>query len=545
VTARVSVYLPRPQYTLRTETRLVEVTAVVRDRRGRAVGGLQKSDFEVRDRGNRRAITSFTTHTFTPAALEPRRGMSISPVPVVRPRFVGLLFDDLNSQFAEFRYAQLAGVRFVKENLAAGDRVAIFTTNSAQVLPFTSDVSRLVSVIEKLRMQRRIVDSGSCPQMTPFDAYLIYNGLDASAVETKANEARRCLSMPPQGQPGRFSVSQARLSTDPIVRMVLAQATAIWLQARDISLRTLDSIRYIVDYMAAMPGSRMLLLSSGGFLASTLEREQEVLVARALRGEVVINSLDAKGLYTTSDFDMPRGGDAASITRLQQLGSRPKEQTNDALVYLATSTGGLFYHNSNDLDRGFRELGALPEVTYLLGFTPDSVPDGKYHKLSVRLTSARGYSLQARPGYYAMQADTPLSSPERRIDREALLRSSFQEVPVSLAVLPRDPESSGTGLTALLHIDLKQLPFLDQSGARTQKLAFIAALLDEEGTFVAGREGSIDFALKEDTFQKSASEGLNVRAEIEAPAGTYRLRFVVEESVKGGITASNQSVTVR
>src|SRR5450759_903318 len=106
---------------------------------------------------------------------------------------------------------------------------------------------------------------------------------------------------------------------------------------------------------------------------------------------------------------MPRGGDARSIIRQQLLGTRPKEEGNNPLVYLAQSTGGRFFHNSNDLNQGFKELAALPEITYVLGFAPDPVPDGKYHKLSVRLTDANRYSVQARSGYFAIK-EAPVNS---------------------------------------------------------------------------------------------------------------------------------------
>ena len=66
VSARTSPYVPPSQYRLRTEARLVDVGVVVRDKRGRAVSGLQKRDFEIRDEGKNREIKAFTIQTFTP-----------------------------------------------------------------------------------------------------------------------------------------------------------------------------------------------------------------------------------------------------------------------------------------------------------------------------------------------------------------------------------------------------------------------------------------------------------------------------------------------
>ena len=89
----------------------------------------------------------------------------------------------------------------------------------------------------------------------------------------------------------------------------------------------------------------------------------------------VVNCLDAKGLYTADTMEIPYGGDMDSIIYAQSLGVTAKLEGNNAMAYLAASTGGRFFQNSNDLDEGFRTLAALPEYTYLLGFPPDTDPD--------------------------------------------------------------------------------------------------------------------------------------------------------------------------
>ena len=99
---------------------------------------------------------------------------------------------------------------------------------------------------------------------------------------------------------------------------------------------------------------------------------------------MVINSLDAKGLYT-QDMDMPVGGmPIRSRIARQSQGIRPQSESNDTMAILSASTGGLFFQNNNDLDLGLRELGLLPEYSYSLAFAPPGAPDGKYHTLKVR-----------------------------------------------------------------------------------------------------------------------------------------------------------------
>lgn len=92
-------------------------------------------------------------------------------------------------------------------------------------------------------------------------------------------------------------------------QLVKELAERTWQQVRIVSQDTLASIDSVVNDLAKMPGSRMLLLVSSGFLAGTLEREQDQMINRALRAGVVINALDAKGLYAEAPvrpFEQPQ-----------------------------------------------------------------------------------------------------------------------------------------------------------------------------------------------------------------------------------------------
>jgi len=138
----------------------------------------------------------------------------------------------------------------------------------------------------------------------------------------------------------------------------------------------------------------------------------------ALHAGVVINSLDAKGLYTGA-FSAEKGAgghfDDRSVGNMQLIANASKEAPNDALASLAYNTGGLWFHNSNDLDAGFHELGMRPEVSYLLAFSPPEAANGKYHHLKVRLNNPGHNSVQARLGYVAVESRQPEPQPARRI----------------------------------------------------------------------------------------------------------------------------------
>src|SRR5207245_9847638 len=94
---------------------------------------------------------------------------------------------------------------------------------------------------------------------------------------------------------------------------------------------------------------------------------------------------------------------AATAVRTQFVTTEECIQ-NDVLAELADGTGGTFFHNRNDID----QVHAVqqPEVSYLLGFTPQNLKlDGKYHHLKVTLTGKQKWNLQARHGYFAPRGE--------------------------------------------------------------------------------------------------------------------------------------------
>ncbi len=546
----VAWYLPKPAVTIKVETRLVEIGVVVRDSHGHSVGGLAKSDFEVRDEGKRREITAFSVQSLVPAGTAAAHAPSAqgaaptaAPSAEPQPRWVGMVFDDISMPPSDLYNAKAAAKRFLKDGLAANDRVGVFTILRGQVLPFTADAAKIAEAIDKVTLQERKVRSEGCPLFTQYDAYQIANGLDPMALQVKAREYARCS--------GVCGDIYARGSTNPdacpkAVIGVQMMARLLWEEVRLNSQNTFRTLDGIVDFMARMQGTRVILLASSGFLSGTLEFDEGQLVDKALRANVVINSLDAKGLYTMDAPEMGQGSDVRSVTYQQLQGSRPKAALNDAMGDLADSTGGLFFHNSNDLDLGFKELGMQPEVSYLLGVAPE-VLDAKFHRLKVSLTqvglpAARHAIVQARKGYLAAPEkpeeqepfDRGLNAAERRMDKEVFTTSRLEEAPVTVAISSGKSAEGHPNAQLTFHVDIGKVQFHDQDGARAQNFHMIAALLDAQGTFVTGAEAALEFALKEATYQRIAAGGFNAKITLDAPAGSYRLRTVVVEGDENG-----------
>ncbi|HEY9141878.1 MAG TPA: VWA domain-containing protein [Bryobacteraceae bacterium] len=551
IRATTTPYFPKPAYTIKAETRLVEIGVVVRDGNGHPVSGLDKSDFQVWDNGKQHEITVFSVQSLAPAPTAaaapavPRATMGgPAPAPVAaKPRFIALVFDDISMPIGDLFHAKVAAKRFLRSGMAATDRLAVLTTSSGLLLPFTTDKAALSQAIDKvvLRTARKPEERG-CPSFTEYEAYVTANHLDLIVLNEKANEVIGCDRGICQNSGQNTPISPLEPPCGQAIAVAVDRAGWLWEQVQRRSLDTIVTLRDIVDYMAQMNGTRVIALASSGFLAGTLESDRDRVIDHALRANVVINSLDAKGLYT-EDPQVAGMHGKMTIYGLN-LGMRPQDAANGVLAYLAEGTGGSFFHSNNDLDLGFGKLGMQPETSYLLGFTPDP-PDGKYHKLRVSLTENRHDDVQARKGYMAVVAPEDKPAPERRIDREAFSGNQSNDVPVTVTGRPDKLESGRPVARVAFHWDAAKMRFQLQDGARSLKLHIVTALLDDRGDFIAGKESALEFALSESTFARAVSGGLNTSMSLQAPAGRYRLRTVVVEDGEAHISANTQAVELK
>jgi len=549
-------YTP-PQLRLSVQVQLVQLEVVVRDAHGQPVSGLKPSDFEILDEGNPREIAAFSVGTRAgskpaatgaPSSAANPSSSATPPVPTLRSTL--LFFDDLHGAPPELQRAQIAAKQFVKAGLGPGARAAVFAASQGLVLDFTADADALTSAIEKLRPHQRISENGMqpCPRITPYQAYLIDNTTDINALDAAVQEAQQCANHA-QGVPaaGRTRLTTAS-STNPTVMAVKAQASATWQQARQDSITTFEAFDNALALLTRAPGTRVLLMVSTGFLSASLDADREGAVDRAVRAGIVIDALDAKGLWSETPGRVGETEESLPIETFlfetSTIGSR-NDAVNAVMQEFASGTGGLFFHNNNDLVGGFAQLAAVPETTYLIAFRPDEGgAAGKYRKLKVRLTAKSSDYVQTRPGYFAPAAAAPAAAPEvRPLDQQVMAPDVLAQIPIQLTQKVGKTDKGDPTVSLLIHVDLAALKFTQRDGRRVQKLAFVGALLDAGGKLVAAKEGAMDFALKQDTFARLTASGVNAGLTLTAPPGSYRARVVVEDA-DGKLASLNQAVEI-
>jgi VWFA-related protein len=544
--------------TFTSTSNLVSVPVVVRDSKGHAIGNLDIHDFQLFDNGKPQVISRLTLEkTEGPSAAVVPSGQQTTNNPATTPtpppsatppdRFVAYLFDDVHMSLSELAYPRDAAKREIDSSEHTHDRVAIYTTSGQHMQDFTADRDKLHTALTAIGVGNaaaaRTMNQNSCPPLTYYMADQIEKHVMAAWVAAE-DDLMACgqsfggSTLAPDCAPmGLYPLPCPGIDfSKPAIeqsRVALAAKTVILAGDRDTEW-SLDALRIVVGKMASMPGKRSIVLISPGFLVQSERLEEETaLIERAIKANVVIGALDARGLYTS----IP-GGDASERGTIAAAGikvglqSQEVEQQNSVLDTLAAGTGGIFYKGTNDFDEGIARTAAAPEFLYVLAFTPSDLKlDGSYHNLKVTLKDVKGMSLQVRKGYYAgkYSAD-PKEQIKQQIEEAFFSREEIHDLPATLATQFFKLDNGDVKVSAVATIDVKKLTFHKTADRNLNDITVETGIFDDDGNFVTGFEKVVTLKLLDDTLEKRLQSGIAVKSTFTVHPGRYMVRMVVRDT---------------
>ena len=528
--------------TFSSKVSLVMVPVVVRDRAGKAVGNLHQEDFALFDKGKPQVISKFSVERASRAASQPAvpvaEDTAEKPGPPPSPmatHFVAYLFDDVHSDFGNLAQARDAARKQITETIQPTDRIAIFSTSGQTTLDFTDDRDAIQDTLLRLRPRPKSKTASDCPDISYYMADLIVNRNDPTALDAATLDAMSCLRLP----------QEQRSVAEQMARSTAAQV----LSAGDYETRlALTTLKAAIRRISAMPGQRTLVLVSTGFYLLLDHRPEETdVMDSAIRSNVTINTLDARGLYAPPELDASRPGRSYQAQIVISRYLRESAQAEgDVLGELADATGGTWFHNRNDLAEGFRIVAASPEFTYLLGFSPQNLKyDGSYHSLKVNLKTSSGLQLQARRGYYAPKHRMDPNEQAKEEVREALFsREEMKDIPVNLQTQFFKPSDISAKLSILAHVDLKAIRFRKSDGRNRNTLTVVSGVFDRNGILINAIQKTIEMFLKDETFAARLAAGLTIKTSFDVTPGSYVIRLVVRDTEGQMMTAQNGVVQV-
>ena len=534
--------------TFRTKVNLVLVPVVVRDKDGHAIGNLHKEDFSLFDQGKPQAISSFTVETVsgqTAAAAKteavPAEGAlenTAPPNPANMPnRFVVYLFDDVHINQADLIQVRNAAAKYIDESLLPTDRAAIFTTSGRNNLDFTDDRAKLHEALLRLKptpVARSPIPL--CPNISYYEADLIQDKNDPQALQAAILDTFACMNL------DATDPSSLQLATN----MAHATAAQVWTQGDAETRYAILALRDAVRRLSAAPGQRSIILVSPGFLTlPQFQSDKTELIDHAIRANVMISSLNARGVYVIISGEHSPIQSTVGVALKAQYDNATALADDDVLEEISAGTGGVFFHNNNDLLEGFKRVAARPDYVYVLGFSPQNLKlDGHFHGLKITV-NAKKVEIQARRGYFAPQHLTdPAETAKQEIQEAIFSREELRDIPLRLQTQFFKSGEDAARLAVVAHVDVRVLHFRKENGRNLDNLLVASGIFDRNGNLVVGSEKTIEMHLKDQTLETRLNSGITVKSSFDVKPGSYVIRLVVRDSEGELMAAANGAVDI-
>jgi VWFA-related protein len=507
-----------PTPVIKMTTRQVQVSVVVRDKKGHPVEDLKREDFVILDQGQPQEIRYFAIEKSDslepppdlPAGTFSNRATSTGPghAAAMPNALTVILLDGLNTRYFDRGQARKGLVKFVAA-LKPGDRVAVYTlTNQLRVLhDFTTDIGVLKNSLDR---------KGKSPD-------------PATQAESEAVE--------------RFLTE----SISPMIRNFPEQRTPTTMQA----------LRVIAFQLAGIPGRKNLVWLSDGFPLNIGMRanglpgrsyqnfdDDEARTIKALdNAGVAIYPVDARGLIDTFETNpsldptnLPNGRPVSPRRgrAMDQQAQMVIADSKNALQEIADGTGGVAFMDSNDLGTAIRRAVEDSNVSYTISYSPTHNEwEGEFREIKLKVNRS-GVEAHYRKGYYAMP-EQPVDAQARSASLVAAAESPLPSTGLGLTgrLMP-SPSSSSVAVRVV--VAPSEVSFAHGAdGKWSAELSILVVLRDSAGNPAGHIAQTYQMNFPQDRYDQVHKDGVVLNVNVPVAGQPVKARVVVRDAGTGAV----------
>jgi len=421
---------PQQPPVFRASTKLVVVTATVKDKNGKTIEGLTAKDFVITE-DNQPQDIAFVE--FQRLLGEPAPGDALAIAPPIVPAQV----------------PTPAAAPAPTRAQAASDVPSLFQNG---VAPATSDI--------KYRNRRLIVlyfdQSATSPpdQMRVYDAALKY-------ISEKMQPADLIMLMTYGGSAVRvkqdFTDDKAKLRE---VRQLLMygedkdgdgvrdpeiEGTEFGQNDAEFNVfstdRQLSALQTAVRQLRPFPEQKTLVYFASNLSLNGTDNNAQLRATEnaAIQANVTLNPVDARGLVAMAPLgdatQRSPGGVGMFSGQMATAQISRFQRSQDTLYSLAKDTGGKAMFDYNDLSLGIQQAVDAQTSYYIIGYYSTHIAnDGKFRRVKVALANNLEGELAFRQGYYGDKEFAKLSGAERerQLEEAFMLENPITDITIAL-----------------------------------------------------------------------------------------------------------------
>ncbi|MGB8323878.1 MAG: VWA domain-containing protein [Candidatus Acidiferrum sp.] len=206
----------------------------------------------------------------------------------------------------------------------------------------------------------------------------------------------------------------------------------------------------------------------------------------------------------------------------------PSSSTNQQVLQaLAQGTGGFAVYNTNDLLGGLNRIAADQNEFYLLGYVPQSTPEGSCHFIKVKLNKG-GMEVRARSGYCNVHATNPLDG--RPIEKQMEAQASGSQAGAIHGTMQAPYFYSGPNVARVnltMEIPGDSLIFNKDKGKYHASVNVLGIAYKPDGSVGARFNDTLNIDFEKDEWKAFTKLPYHYQNQFDAAPGTYKLDVVL------------------
>ena len=410
--------------------------------------------------------------------------------------------------------------------------------------------------------------------MTEYAALRVDSG-DKDALSYYANELLKATNFqsvggavgPPRGG-GAVGTSQANSPNKPSSGMsrelaetqVKERARMMLKQSEAVTTNTLAGLENLLRTAMQQNGRKLVFFVSDGFFlndrSTGMAGKLHELTDAAVRAGVVIYSLDARGLTSSTDATSNRADPEGKLAR-SNIGELSASQ--DGMNALAGDTGGRALFNSDQLgdavDRALQETSNY----YLIAWRPDTdeQKNSTFKRIEISVNGRSDLTVRLPKGYMSnLQASSARANAKPEpvpgatatdkpadVDLKRALSASVSQanLPTTVSVSFIDAPESGAIVTAGVQTSTTALGYGDDGKQAAVDLAGV--ILNDQGKSAAGFRTRLNVnALPDQVSGQNSAVVYSYKAKLTP--GLYQLRAAVRDEKTGKVGSASQWIEI-
>lgn len=504
----------------------VDVTVTTPD--GKPVRGLTRDDFQVFEDGVAQPVTNFYAVESAPRAIEGSSPAAAAPPAETDDRFRRkvLILIDNNHITRHGRDTALKNLEsFVNDRFRGGEydwSIAAIGGRVTTILPLTSDKN------------------------------LIHTAL--KAIGSSATDAERAAFAQQASVRGIDAMTDIKSADWTAMNSNIAQKTAFAHDSDDKerSFRAQYTARAIIEAARAFAGASgkkviLFLTDDPGFndIELSYSGHNQGILQRQITPEVSEIARDVKQLQSTIIQEANASNvsfyivNVEGLNAAEDIGQTPTN--NQGSYWLAKETGGKMMP-SNDGVAALAQFDEASSNFYSLGYHPQHDDDGKYHRLTVKITKPGDYRLQHRSGYSSVTSDAQLARALQSPITSSVEADSA--LPVTLATDAAKPAPKPRGAVLVpfsATVPAAKLQFLPADNGFRARLDIYVSVFDESGKNIVLKRFAA--GLSSEDPEPDAAQNFVYRNELLLSKGqSYRIVVAIRDQATDAVGMSSRTV---